>query len=440
MKIAAIGGFALATALTSAFPAHAQQSKEQFVPIAIYRTGPYAPGGSGIYGAYADYLQLLNQRDGGVNGVKLVFEECETAYQPDRMVECYERLKNKGTTGAAGFVPSGTGGVYALIERMTADKIPSFTIGYGRTDASDGRVFPYIFPLVSNYWSENTATIRFIGQMEGGMAKLKGKKIANVVMDFAAGRETQAILDKQASLYGFETVTFPIAPPGLDQKAVWLQVRQYQPDWILFRGWGAATPTGLKEAARAGVPRNRIIGWWWSGSEEDAIPAGEAAKGFITSQFHGTGANYPIFDEIKKHVYDKGLGNVERNRIGSVYYIRGILHGVVLTEAMRVAMAKFGNRALTGDEVRWGLEHLDLKSDQIRKLGLHDLMPEIKVTCADHEGGGAIRFQQWGGEWKMISGWVMPHQSLVRPMIEASAAQYAKEKGITPRDCTREAN
>lgn len=441
MRTLHAGAFALVIAALMPAGAAQSQPQEQFVPVAIYRTGPYAPGGSGIYGAYADYLALVNQRDGGVNGVKLVFEECETGYQPDRMIECYERQKAKGPTGAAAFTPSGTGGVYALIDRMTADKIPSITIGYGRTDSSDGRVFPYIFPLISNYWSENTATIRYIAEREGGLEKLKGKKIANVVMDFAAGRETQAILEKQAERYGFQVTTFPIAPPGLDQRAVWLQVRQHRPDWVLFRGWGAATPTGIKEAARSGIARDRIIGWWWSGSEEDVIPAGDTAKGFITSQFHATGSNYPVFDDIKKFVYGRGLGNVEPNRIGSVYYVRGVLHGVVLVEAMRAAMKKFGNRALTGDEVRWGLEHLVMTKARIQELGLEGLMPEISVTCADHEGGGAIRFQQWdGAKWLMISDWIKADQTLVRPLVEESAAQFAREKGITPRDCASEAN
>ena len=206
-------------------------------------------------------------------------------------------------------------------------------------------------------------------------------------------------------------------------------------------GDGAATPTGIKEAARAGIPRDRIIGWWWSGSEEDVTPAGDAAKGFITAQFHATGPNYPVFEDIKKYVYAKGQGNVEENRIGSVYYVRGVLHGVTVTEAMRTAMAKFGNRPLTGDEVRWGLEHLVMTKDRIKELGLEGLMPEIKVTCADHEGGGAIRFQQWdGAKWVMISDWIKSDQSMVRPLIEASAAQYAREKGITPRDCAGETN
>lgn len=426
---------ALLTIALAPSPAVAD-AKEQFVPVAIYRTGPYAPGGSGIYGAYADYLALINERDGGVNGVKLVFEECETAYQPDRMIECYERQKGRGPTGAAAFTPSGTGSVYALIERMTADKIPSLSIGYGRTDSSDGRVFPYLFPLVTNYWSQNTAKIRFIAAREGGIDKLRGKKIANVVMDFAAGRETTPVLEKQAEMFGFEVKHFPIAPPGLDQRAVWLQVRQYRPDWVIYRGWGAATPAGLKEAARAGIARDRIIGWWWSGSEEDVVPAGDAAKGFITAQFHATGSDFPVYADIRRHVYDKGKGNVERERIGSVYYARGVLHGVALVEAMRVAMRKFGNRPLTGDEVRWGLEHLDLTPERLKELGIEGLMPPIKVTCADHEGGGAVKFQQWdGAKWVMVSDWVATDQSIVRPMIEASALQYAKEKGITPRVC-----
>lgn len=410
---------------------------EQFMPVSIYRTGPYAPGGTGIYGAYEDYLALLNQRDGGINGVKLVYEECETAYQPDRMIECYERQKDKGTSGAAAFTPSGTGGVYALIDRMTADKIPSVTVGYGRTDSSDGRVFPYIFPAIANYWSENTATIRFIAEREGGFEALKGKRIANVVMDFAAGRETEPVLAAQAKKYGFEVVTFPIAPPGLDQKAVWLQVRQARPDWVLFRGWGAATPTGLKEAQRAGIARDKIIGWWWSGSEEDVVPAGAAAKGFITGSFHAVGDKFAIFEDMRKFVYDKNLGNVSRERIGSAYYVRGVIHAVVVTEAMRVAMAKYGNRPLKGDEVRWGLEHLTLTIDRLRELGLDGLMSQISITCQDHEGGGQMLMQQWdGAKWVKISDWLAPDPEIVRPMIEQSAAQYAKEKGITPRDCS----
>ena len=76
-----------------------------------------------------------------MGGVKLTWEECETAYNNDRGVECYERLKDRGSTGASVVNPYSTGITYALIERATADKIPVLSMGYGRTDGSDGRVF-----------------------------------------------------------------------------------------------------------------------------------------------------------------------------------------------------------------------------------------------------------------------------------------------------------
>ena len=138
---------ALLIALPLAANAQAPAQNEQFIPVLIYRTGPYAAGGTGIYGGFMDYMALINERDGGVNGVKLTWEECETAYNNDRGVECYERLKAKGPTGASVVHPISTGITYALIERATKDKIPIISLGYGRTDASDGRVFPYVFPL-----------------------------------------------------------------------------------------------------------------------------------------------------------------------------------------------------------------------------------------------------------------------------------------------------
>lgn len=128
---------------------------------------------------------------------------------------------------------------------------------------------------------------------------------------------------------------------------------------------------------------------------------------------------------ISQFVYQKGKGNVEPNRIGSVNYVRGVLQGVVLVEGMRTAMLRFGNRSLTGDEVRWGLGNMEIGPERLRQLGIEGLMPPLKVTCADHEGGGGIRFQQWSGErWVMISDWVQSDPSIVRPMVEASAAQY----------------
>ena len=74
-----------------------------------------------------------------------------------------------------------------------------------------------------------------------------------------------------------------------------------------------------------------------------------------------------------------------------------------------------------------------------KELGATSLLQPLKVSCTDHEGGGAVKFQQWDGtKWKLITDWISSDQSIVRPMVEESAAKYAKEKGITPRDCSKE--
>jgi len=420
--------------------ASAQAQNEQFVPLAGYWVGPYAAGGSGIYGGMLDYMNMINARDGGINGVKLTYEKCETEYNNARGVECYERLKNKGPTGASVFHMLSTGITYSIIEKATADKIPVISIGYGRTDASDGRVFPYIFPLVTNYWSQNTAKIKFIGSREGGMDNLKGKKIVNIYHDSAYGKETIPVLDAQAKMYGFTVTHIPVPHPGNEQGAQWLQVRQIKPDWVILRGWGVMSAVAIKNAAKVGFPRDRMVGVWWSGAEEDTIPAGDAAKGFIAAGFNVAGTNFPVIADIKKHVYAKGKGDMsDPTRVGSIYYNRGVVHGIITVEAIRTAQGKFGKKPLTPEQVRWGIENLQISDARLKELGAVGFMQPLKVTCLDHEGGGAVKFQQWDGkQWKVITDWIQPDKKLVRDMIEQSAASYAKEKNITPRDCSKE--
>jgi branched-chain amino acid transport system substrate-binding protein len=417
------------------------QAKEQFIGLPSYRVGPYAAGGSGIYGGWIDYMQLINERDGGINGVKLVWEECETEYNNARGVECYERMKNKGG-GNTIFQPLSTGITYSVIDKAPVDKIPVVSIGYGRTDAADGRVFPYVFPMITTYWSQNTAKIKFIGMKEGGMDKLKGKKIVNLYHGSAYGKETIPVLDVQAKKYGFEVTHIEVPHPGNEQQSQWLQIRQLKPNWVILRGWGVMNPVALKGAAKVGFPREKIVGVWWSGAEEDVIPAGDAAKGYIAAAFNVSGTNYPVVQEIQKYVYAKGKGNMEdKTRVGSVYHNRGIVHGIVTVEGIRKAQEKYGKgKVITGEQMRWGLENLNLDAKRLKELGATGFLPPTKVSCLNHEGSGLVKFQQWDGKkWNVITDWIESDQSIVRPMIEESAAAYAKEKGITPRDCSKEA-
>ena len=432
---------ALAAAAAAGLATPVQAQNEQFVPLLSYRVGPFAAGGSGIFGGYIDYMNLVNMRDGGVNGVKLVWEECETEYNASRGVECYERLKKKGPTGASLVQPLSTGITYGLIDRVAVDKVPMVTLGYGRTDAADGRVFPYVFPMITTYWSQASAMVNYIGAKLGGMDKLKGKKIVHLYHDSAFGKEPIPVFEALAKQYGFELIAIPVPNPGNEQQSQWLQIRKENPDYVILWGWGVMNPTAIRSAARVGYPREKMIGVWWAGAEEDVIPAGDAAKGYTAAGFNAPGADYPVMKDIQKTVYGAGKGNMEdKSRFGSIYHTRGVVHGIITVEAIRKAQEKFGKgKPLTGEQIRWGLENLNLDEARLKALGATGLMPPTKITCADHEGSGLVKFQQWDGkQWKVVSDWVQPDRKLVRGMIEDSANKYAAEKKITPRDCSKE--
>ena len=203
MKVKSIALLAAAAASLVVSSSVLAQAKEQFIGLPSFRVGPYAAGGSGVFGGWIDYMNLINDRDGGVNGVKLTWEECETEYNNARGVECYERLKKKGATGNTVFQPVSTGITYSVLDKVAQDKIPMVTIGYGRTDAADGRVFPWVFPMITTYWSQATTMVKYIGGKEGGLDKLKGKKIVYLYHDSAFGKEGIPVLEKQAAKYGF---------------------------------------------------------------------------------------------------------------------------------------------------------------------------------------------------------------------------------------------
>src|SRR5262245_44301266 len=206
---------AVLSGLVSATVTVAGAASGQFLPVLGVREGAIRTSQIPLANGFIDYVTLLNERDGGINGVLLVWEECETVWDITRGVECYERLKGKGPTGAAAVNPGSTPIANALIERARHDQIPLLAWGSGRADAADGRVFPYVFNPPVSFWSQNTAKIRFIGQRVGGMDQLKGLKITHVYIDNDVGRETLPILDAQATQYGFAVQHLAFKPPGL---------------------------------------------------------------------------------------------------------------------------------------------------------------------------------------------------------------------------------
>ena len=432
MKI--IASFVLGAALVATIaPALAQQAAGQYVALPSYRVGPYAAGGSGFYGGIIDYFNLVNL-SGGVNGVKIGWEECETEYNPSRGVECYERLKTKNG-GATLVEPLSTGVAYGVLDRLPTDKIPMTMIGYGRSDAANGKVFPYVFPLITSYWNQAAGMIKYLGDKNGGMDKLKGKKIVHLYHDSAFGKEPLPVLEALSKQHGFELIKIPVTPPGSEQQSQWLQIRQAKPDHVILWGWGSMNAVAIKTAQRNGFPREKMLGVWWAGSEEDTVPAGDAAKGYSAMTFNTPG-NYPVMDDIRKKLYEAGKGNLaDRNRIGSVYHMRGVSAAILWVEAMRTAQEKFGKgKAVTGEQMRWGLENLNVDEARQKAIGALGMLPVVKTSCDDHEGSGAVKVQQWDGKkWNAITpNWVVGDKALTRKLLEESSATYAAEKKITP--------
>ena len=427
-----------AGALFAAAPA--VQAADQFISLLSYRVGPYGNNGISVFGAWIDYMKLINAK-GGINGVKLAWEECETEYNNARGVECYERLKGKSPTKGSIVHPVSTGISYSLLDKTLADKVPLVMIGYGRTDTIDGRYFPYAFPLVTTYQMQASAMLKFIAMRDGKKetADLAGKKIAFIYHDSAFGKEPLEVLRAESALNKFEVIEIPVAHPGIEQTAQWQQVRQAKPDYVIFWGWGAMNSAGLQAAQKVGFPRDKMIGVWWAGAEEDTVPAGPGAKGYIAANFGLVGKDLPVVQEIVKTVYGAGQGDMkDQSKIGSVLYVRGVLHGILTVEAIRTAQAKFGNRVLTGEEIQWGLEHLKVDQKRLKELGAEGMMPDINVTCSDHEGSGKVMFQQWDGtKWHKISDYIEGNRKLVRQLLDASAKKYAEEKKISPRDCSK---
>jgi branched-chain amino acid transport system substrate-binding protein len=412
---------------------------EQYIPILSYRVGPYAAGGSGYFGGAIDYFTLVNLT-GGINGVKLKWEECETEYNASKGVECYERLKKKNG-GATTVDPLSTGIAYGLFDRVAQDKIPMTTFGYGLASSADGRVYDWVFPLGTTYWDQMAAMIAYLGQKAGGVDKLKGKKVAFLYHDSAYGKEPIPVLDALAAKLGFDVLKLPITPPGQTQESQWLQIRQAKPDYAILWGFGVMNTVALKTAAKTGYPRDKVLGVWWAGSEEDVIPAGDAAKGYVSAAFSASGTNFPVMQDIKTKVYGANKGNLEdASRQGTIYHTRGVVYGIIIVEAMRVAQAKYGKgKVMTPEQVRWGLEHINLTDARIKELGAAGLFPPIKTSCVDHEGSGMVKFQLWDGTgFKQVTPFMAGDRELVRRMVEETAAKYAAEKKLTPRDCSKE--
>ena len=146
---------------------------------------------------------------------------------------------------------------------------------------------------------------------------------------------------------------------------------------------------------------------------------------------HSSG-RFKLHDDLKKYLYDKGEGVAKWEDTGEVLYVRGLINGMLGVEAIRTAMSRFGNKPMTGEQVRWGLENLNLSADRIKQLGFEGELKPIKLSCADHEGARTGRIETWDGKaWNITSDWYTSNDEVIEPLVKETAAKYAADKKLS---------
>ncbi|MDB5589521.1 ABC transporter substrate-binding protein [Enterovirga sp.] len=424
LAAALIGG----TFAAAPVPASAQEGI--YVPLFTYRTGPFSGSGTHIANGMRDYLTMLNERDGGIGGVKLIIDECETGYDTKKGVECYEAVKGKKPVMVN---PWSTGIALPLIPKAAVDKIPILSMAYGLSASADGTRFPWIFNPPNTYWDGASMIIKHIGQQEGGLDKLKGKKIGYIYLDAGFGKEPIPLLEQLAKDYGFELKMYPVASTEMqNQASQWLGVRRDRPDYMIMYGWGALNPTAVKEAVKINYPMNKFISVWWP-SEDDARGAGPGAKGFKTLNWHATGTEFPALKDIEKHVLGKAGSQTQKETFGEVLYNRGVYNSLLIAEGIANAQKITGKKQVTGEDVRRGLENLNLSAARLKELGFEGFADPIQLSCSDHNGHKAAFIQEFDGKtYVKVTEPITPLTEKVKPLLDAAAKEYAEKNSGWP--------
>jgi branched-chain amino acid transport system substrate-binding protein len=367
------------------------------------RTGATKLVGVEICPGISDYVKLVNKK-GGVLGHRIEHTEIEHGYTVDRGVEAYERLKRDGAVAVFDY---GTPIVYALTPRHLADKIPGITPGFGRADSTDGRVWPYIFPMAASYWSQAGAAMEYIKQ-KGGKS---GTKVAYLYFDNPAGREGIPIMEAIAQKEGYQLRLFAVPSPGLEMGPQVIDItRRFKADWVVGHLFGRSPSVSIKELKKAGFPMDRVVSFVWGAGEADIEAAGwDVAQGYLGMQFTSIGRNLPVIQEIIKMYRDEK--QEVPAYVGGVYYSRGVLNAAVVVEGIRLAIQNFG-LPVTGEKVKMGYERM-------KNFDLQGFLPPMTVTEADHEGGGWIRlYQVKGKEWVPATDWFRGYREVILAQVK----------------------
>ena len=399
-----------------------------YVPNLSYRTGPFAATGTPLMNGQKDYMTLLNERDGGINGVRIDYDECETGYNTERGMECYEATR----ANAIVTQPWSTGITLQVLPRTNVDEIPILAPGYGFSPMADGKTFKWAFNPPSSYWDGASMLLNFVA--DGDLSSLEGKKIVLLHLDAPYGREPVPLFENYAADYNFTFLPIPVGVTEMqNQSAQWLQIRRENPDYVFMWGWGAMNAGAVTEAVRTRFPMERFFGIWWSGHDGDLAQAGEAAAGYRAISWNVPVPDAPVMQEIREHVIDKGLSSIGENEVDWVFYHRGVTMSMMLAEAIRTAQEEFDETVVTPEQVRWGLENLDISEERLEELGMSGMIVPFQTTCANHTGHGGGWIIEWNGErFERVSDLLQADRERITPLEEAEAAKYAAANAPWP--------
>jgi branched-chain amino acid transport system substrate-binding protein len=392
--------------------APASASHEIVIGLQCDRTGATQIVGTVLCPGTHDYISLVNSK-GGVEGHKIKGIEIDHEYKVPPGVEAYERHKKEGAVTMSIY---GTPHIYALAAKLTEDRIPGTSPGFGSAAAADGTRHPYIFPIAATYWSQAAAAVDFGKKQLGG---LKGKKIAYLFYDNPAGREPIEVLEDIAAKEGFQLKTFAVPPPGVEMGAQVLDIGQrFRADWVIAHLFGGAPSVAIKELKRVGFPLRKVIGLVWASAEANIEGAGGfgVAEGYYAMQFAGVGSDYPVLNEIRD-MYKKQGKEPPKEMASTVFYNRGVLLGAIHVEAIRNALKAKPDGKITGVDTKAGFE-------KISNFTLGGLVPPLKITPQDHEGGGLVQiWQVKGGKFVKATEWFAAYQDVVGKHIKEHGAK-----------------
>jgi branched-chain amino acid transport system substrate-binding protein len=403
----------LVLACSLAAPSHAQSKGDIVIGMQCDRTGPTQIVGTVLCPGFHDYIALINSK-GGIEGHKIKAPEIDNEYKVPPAVESYERHKKEGAVTISVY---GTPQIYALAAKLNEDRIPGTSPGFGSAAAADGIRYPYIFPIAATYWSQGAAAVDFVKKQLGG--SLKGKKIAYIFYDNPAGREPIEVLEDLSAREGFQLKIFAVPPPGVEMGAQVLDIAQrYRPDFVIAHLFGGAPAVSIKELKSKGYPLKKVISLVWGSAEVNIEAAGGfgVAEGYYTMQFAGVGHDYPVLNEIRE-MYKKEGKPAPKEMASSVYYNRGVLVAAVHVEAIRNALKAKPDGKITGADAKAGFE-------KINNFTLGGLVPPLKITSTDHEGGGLVQiWQVKGGKFEKVTDWFSAYPEVVAKHIKEAAAK-----------------